>query len=457
MLAAGARHVFLPRFNGAALLAAIQEHGVTSFIAGKPRRNCIAGIRACALAAASGDTGHKPGKHSHEPCHAAPPCIGPLLAVTAAGLGCRLMMQPFHPLVVALIPCLAAVPAMVADLLAAASAAGASALPSVARILVGGGGMPPALQRGLAALCPAATVHTAYGMTEGASSLTFHTLWGPAVGGSAAAPDGTQVAASSPAEPSVEDRQQGGPAGGVYVGRPPPGIELAVYQPPAGELQPLSEASGHGSGGGSSGGRILLSGEGEIVMRGPHVMLGYWDDEEATAAAQLPGGWLRTGDLGCLRQGGWRSRHCSACSLCLLQGMHSPMRRTSAPCSCLAGLAQAVGCSPSTWPRTTTLNADPPHDGVLLLACRPALAAGPSQGHDQERRGERARLGGARPLWAGKARICSTCATRYAVHTQPSPEPGGILADSPPPEPRPSLDATFPHFYSASAGGACAG
>lgn len=27
-------------------------------------------------------------------------------------------------------------------------------------------------------------------------------------------------------------------------------------------------------------------------------MLGYWADAEATAAAQLPGGWLRTGDLG---------------------------------------------------------------------------------------------------------------------------------------------------------------
>lgn len=27
-------------------------------------------------------------------------------------------------------------------------------------------------------------------------------------------------------------------------------------------------------------------------------MLGYWRDPEATAAARLPGGWLRTGDVG---------------------------------------------------------------------------------------------------------------------------------------------------------------
>ena len=37
---------------------------------------------------------------------------------------------------------------------------------------------------------------------------------------------------------------------------------------------------------------------GEIVTRGPHVMLGYYGDPGATAAARLPGGWLRTGDVG---------------------------------------------------------------------------------------------------------------------------------------------------------------
>ena len=34
-----------------------------------------------------------------------------------------------------------------------------------------------------------------------------------------------------------------------------------------------------------------------------HRMCRYWDDDDATAAAHLPGGWLRTGDLGCLSQG----------------------------------------------------------------------------------------------------------------------------------------------------------
>lgn len=51
-------------------------------------------------------------------------------------------------------------------------------------------------------------------------------------------------------------------------------------------------------------GRKLPDGlEGEICLRGPHVMLGYWNDEGATAAAVDDDGWLHTADLGVLADG----------------------------------------------------------------------------------------------------------------------------------------------------------
>jgi fatty-acyl-CoA synthase len=44
--------------------------------------------------------------------------------------------------------------------------------------------------------------------------------------------------------------------------------------------------------------------EGELAARGPVITPGYFQQPEATAAAMLPGGWLRSGDLGYVRADG---------------------------------------------------------------------------------------------------------------------------------------------------------
>ncbi|MBL1076310.1 acyl--CoA ligase [Nocardia sp. 2] len=51
-------------------------------------------------------------------------------------------------------------------------------------------------------------------------------------------------------------------------------------------------------------GKVVPDGtEGEICVRSPYVMLGYWNDEAATKAAIDENRWLRTGDFGFLREG----------------------------------------------------------------------------------------------------------------------------------------------------------
>jgi len=69
------------------------------------------------------------------------------------------------------------------------------------------------------------------------------------------------------------------------LGRPLPGTEVAI----------LDEQ-----------GRRQSPGEiGEICVRGPQVMAGYWHAPEETAQAFFPGGWLRTGDLGRIDERGY--------------------------------------------------------------------------------------------------------------------------------------------------------
>lgn len=52
------------------------------------------------------------------------------------------------------------------------------------------------------------------------------------------------------------------------------------------------------------GTQVMIAEDGEVLLRGPHVMKGYWKLPEVNAETLLPGGWLATGDIGTLDEKG---------------------------------------------------------------------------------------------------------------------------------------------------------
>lgn len=69
------------------------------------------------------------------------------------------------------------------------------------------------------------------------------------------------------------------------VGRPLPGIDIAIYDAEKGVFLPPNE-------------------RGEIVVKGPSIFLGYEGKPLQTIQATLPGGWFRTGDIGMMTSSG---------------------------------------------------------------------------------------------------------------------------------------------------------
>jgi len=54
------------------------------------------------------------------------------------------------------------------------------------------------------------------------------------------------------------------------------------------------------------GNHIIRDNEpGELWLRGPQIMLGYWNNEEATRESLTPDGWFRTGDVAVVRENRW--------------------------------------------------------------------------------------------------------------------------------------------------------
>jgi acyl-CoA synthetase (AMP-forming)/AMP-acid ligase II len=127
---------------------------------------------------------------------------------------------------------------------------------STSVVSIGGGGSvwSPELQRACREALPHATqaVGIGYGLTECSGLATQ-------------APD--DVLAAHPDS----------------VGYPIPTAEVAIFDD---DDQPLPDGT-----------------IGNVCVRGPMVIPGYWNNPEATAAAIRPGGWLRTGDFGHMADG----------------------------------------------------------------------------------------------------------------------------------------------------------
>jgi long-chain acyl-CoA synthetase len=56
---------------------------------------------------------------------------------------------------------------------------------------------------------------------------------------------------------------------------------------------------------GDDGNELPIGEVGEICLKGPQVMEGYWQRPAETAEVMLPGGWLRTGDIGRMDENGF--------------------------------------------------------------------------------------------------------------------------------------------------------
>ena len=134
------------------------------------------------------------------------------------------------------------VPAMYARLL---ELTGDARLPSTLRFAYAGGSpLDPGLKRRVEALL-GLPLHNGYGLSEAA--------------------------------PTVSQTRLDAPRGDTSVGQPIPGVEVRIVD---------------------KGGCDVADGSaGELWVRGPNVMRGYYREPLLTAAALRPGGWLNTGDM----------------------------------------------------------------------------------------------------------------------------------------------------------------
>ncbi|KAK3432641.1 hypothetical protein EUGRSUZ_D00173 [Eucalyptus grandis] len=209
--------------------------------------------------------------------HTAPLChIGGLssaMAMLMAG-ACHVLMPKFESKTAIEviekqdITALITVPAMVADLISFLREKGPwKGRDSVKKILNGGGSLSIDLIKETVNFFPRAKILSAYGMTETCSSLTFMTLYDPHFSFSYQ-PHQFHVGADLG---SVQRPR------GICVGKLAPHVELRT--------------DGDDS-----------IGIGKILTRGPHLMIGYWDQVRSSVSSSHS--WFDTGDVGFIDEHG---------------------------------------------------------------------------------------------------------------------------------------------------------
>lgn len=145
------------------------------------------------------------------------------------------------------------VPTMMWDMLNGAKETGAD-LSSLTSLSTGGQALPVALLDEIRAACPGASMGTGYGMTETSGSVAM------AVG-----------------EDFIRNR--------AAAGRVLSLVDLRIED--------------------DDGNEVPAGTPGEIVVRGPVVMQGYWQNEAETQKVLSDDGWLKTGDVGYVDEEGY--------------------------------------------------------------------------------------------------------------------------------------------------------
>jgi fatty-acyl-CoA synthase len=118
----------------------------------------------------------------------------------------------------------------------------------------------------------------------------------------------------------------------------------------------------------------------EIQLRGPHVMAGYWNNPAATAEAILPGGWLRTGDLGRLDDDGYLYVVDRAKDMLISGGLNIYPAEIERVLTGMPGLAEVavIGVADERWGETPAVIAVGAADTVtaasVLAACSGRIA-----------------------------------------------------------------------------------